>query len=108
MPSAASGSPRAFSMWNSEIFSSSGQPASGTPKTRLLEGRAAGGFLLQALRAGVLALLVAPDAVVRLVQRADEVGALVGELEAVALPQMVERVLGEAARGLRVHRNEAS
>ena len=43
MPSAASGWPRTFTMWNSEIFSSSGQPASGTPKT-VLRKPSAGAF----------------------------------------------------------------
>ena len=43
MPSAASGSPRALTMWNSEIFSSSGQPASGTPNT-VLRNPSAGAF----------------------------------------------------------------
>ncbi|MNC87427.1 hypothetical protein D3C83_31540 [compost metagenome] len=36
MASAASGSPRAFTRWNSEIFSSSGQPARGTLNTVFL------------------------------------------------------------------------
>ncbi len=36
--SAPSGQPSARSFWNSEIFSSSGQPASGTPNTVFLYG----------------------------------------------------------------------
>ena len=46
MPSAASGSPRAFTMWNSEIFCSSGQPASATPNG-VLRKPSAGGFSLR-------------------------------------------------------------
>ena len=44
-----------------------------------------GCFLLQAFGAGILVLLVAPDAVVRLIQRADEIRAGIGEREAFAL-----------------------
>ena len=43
-----------------------------------------GRFLSQTLGAGILALRVAPDAVVRLVERTDEVGARIGEGEALA------------------------
>ncbi len=46
--SAPSGFPAAFSVWNSEIFSSSGQPASVTPNALFLNvifcGSAAVGF----------------------------------------------------------------
>ena len=58
---------------------------------RLLERHlAVGGLLLgQSARARVLALLVAPDAVVRLVEAADEVGAGVGQREALAPAQRV-------------------
>ena len=62
-----SAGPRVLTLWNSEIFSSSGQPASGTPNDGLLERRRVAvrrRLFLQPLRAGVLALLVAPDAVV--------------------------------------------
>ena len=37
MPSAATGKPSLFSFWNSEIFSSSGQPASDTPNGDFLK-----------------------------------------------------------------------
>src|SRR6267378_19392 len=40
-----------------------------------------GRLFLEALRARVFSLLVAPDAVVRLVERADQVGAAIGQLE---------------------------
>src|SRR4029079_6126531 len=66
-----------------------------------------GRFFLQSLRAGILALLVTPDAVVRFVERAGEVGALVAELVSFALAQMGERVLREAALRLGVDRDEA-
>src|SRR5205814_10332795 len=46
--------------------------------------RFGGRFFPQPLGAGILALRVAPDAVVRLVERADEVGARIGEGEALA------------------------
>ena len=52
---------------------------------RIVGRRRAGGLLLEeAARAGVLALLVAPDAVVRLVERAGEVHAGIGQREALA------------------------
>ena len=54
----------------------------------LLEGAV---FLLQAVRAAVLALVVAPDAVVRLVERADEVGAGIGQRKALARAAIVAR-----------------
>ena len=59
-------------------------------------------FSLQPLRARVLALLVAPDAVVRLIERAGEVGAGIGQLEAFAAAQVL-RVSAECgvARGCR-------
>ena len=38
--SAPTATPSARSLWNSEIFSSSGQPASDTPKTVFLNGSA--------------------------------------------------------------------
>ncbi len=64
-------------------------------------------FLLQAFRARVLVLLVAPDAVVRLVERADQVGAGIGERKPFAVTQMIEPVLGKAARRIGVHRHQA-
>ena len=57
----------------------------------LLECRAAavdGLLFAQPRGARVLLLLVAPDAVVRLVERADEVGAAVGERETLAASRM--------------------
>ena len=42
------------------------------------------GLLLEPLGAGVLALVVAPDAVVGVVERAGEIGAGIGQREAVA------------------------
>ena len=89
--SAPSGQPSARSLWNSEMRSSSGQPASVTLNGDFLNGTSPGMRLLlgQAARARVLALLVAPDAVVRLVETADEIGAGIGQREAVALAQRV-------------------
>ena len=78
---------------------------------RLLERHVAGQRLLleKPGRARVLALLVAPDAVVRLVEPADEVGAGIGEREAVALAQRVMRVelpRRHAVARLGFHRHE--
>ena len=92
--SAPSAQPSARSLWNSEIFSSSGQPASGTPNGDLLERRGAavrGLLFAQSRRARILALLVAPDAVVRLVEAAGEIGAAIGQREAVAPAQVIVR-----------------
>ncbi len=50
---------------------------------------------------------MAPDAVVRLVERASEIGSLVGEREAVTLPQVLQAVLRIALRGIGVHRHQA-
>src|SRR4029078_4554760 len=63
-------------------------------------------FLLQALRARVLALLVAPDAVVRLVQRAGKVCPLVGERESFAAANVVQRMHGIPALVRRPGRHE--
>ena len=100
--SAPSGQPSARSLWNSEIFSSSGQPASVTPNGLFLNGIAgtrpsADFFSRQAVRARILALLVAPDAVVRLVERADEIGAGIGQRKAVAPAQMIARRASQAS-----------
>ncbi len=46
-------------------------------------------LLLQPLGAAVLALVVAPDAVIRLVERADKVGAMVGQGKPFAVPPLV-------------------
>ena len=73
--------PRAFTRFISEIFSSSGQPARVTPKTLFWKPPS---FSFSPLRAAVLALVVAPDAVIGLVERAGEIGAGIGQREAVA------------------------
>src|SRR4029077_225565 len=46
-------------------------------------------LLLEPPRAAVLALVVAPDAVIRLIESAGEVGSLVGQRKAVAAPPFV-------------------
>ena len=69
---------------------------------------AAGALFLQPFRARILALLVAPDAVVRLVERADEIDTRIGELETCAAANM-RGLSGEratAAGGIRDHRHE--
>ncbi len=66
-----------------------------------------GRFFLEALGAGILVLLVAPDAVVRLIERADQIGTGIGEREAFAMAQILEAMLREAARGFRSHGNQA-
>ena len=65
-------------------------------------------LLRQAFRTRVLALLVAPDAVVRFVQRGRQVHAAIGQLEAVAAAAMIVRQLGHLdAESRLVHdRNE--
>ena len=78
--------PRALTMFISEIFSSSGQPSRVTPNTLL---RKLPSFSRRPERAAVLLLVVAPDAVIRLVERAGEVGAGVGQREPVARPPVV-------------------
>jgi hypothetical protein len=103
--------PSARSLWNSEMRSSSGHPGERHVEWRLLERHVARLrlFLQQAARARVLALLVTPDAVMRLVEPADEIGAGVGECEAVALAQRVMRVelpRRHAVACLRFHRHE--
>src|SRR5262249_2858719 len=70
----------------SEIFSSSGHP----PVRARLELAA---LLFEPLRAGVLALVVAPDAVVGVIERAGEIGAGIGERETVARAAMCGRQL---------------
>ena len=66
------------------------------------------GFLLEALRAGILALVVAPDAVVGVVERAGEIGALIGQREAVARAPMRRRQLehGDAVDDLGLDRHQ--
>ena len=75
--------PCARSVCISLIFSSSGQPASVTPNGDFWN--CAGLAILQAVAAGILALRVAPDAVVDLVQRLLRVHPGIGQCEAVAL-----------------------
>ncbi len=50
---------------------------------------------------------MAPDAVIGLIERTREVGAAVGEGEAVALAQVLEAVLRVALRRIRVHGHQA-
>ena len=65
-----------------------------------------GRLFLEAFRARVLSLLVAPDAVVRLVERADQVGAAIGQLESVALAQVLRGMLRKAILGFAVNRDQ--
>ncbi len=82
------GLPLPLTAFISEIFSSSGQPASLTPKTLAREGAV---FFLQTRGAAVLALVVALDAVMRVIQRAGEVGSGICELEAFAMTPVIAR-----------------
>src|SRR5438874_12023112 len=50
---------------------------------------------------------MAPDAVIRFVERADEIGARIGEREAFAMAQVLESVRSEAAARVRMHGHEA-
>ena len=61
-------------------------------------GRAAvsRGLLLQSVRARIAFLLVAPDAIVGLIERTDEIGAGIGERESVAPAHMRKRVHRDA------------
>ena len=72
---------------------------------RLLELAA---LLLQPLRAGILALVVAPDAVVGMIERTGEIGAGIGQREAVAQTAMRARQLehGHAVHHFGLDRNE--
>src|SRR5437773_1690628 len=65
-----------------------------------------GRLFLEAFRARVLSLLVAPDAVVRLVERADQVGAAIGQLESVAMAQVLRGMLRKAILGFAVNRDQ--
>jgi hypothetical protein len=80
-------------------------------KSALAEGAGAfpfSAFGTQSLRARVLALLVAPDAIIRFIQRARKVGPRVREPEALAPPQFALQAIPlEALRFIRHHRNEA-
>src|SRR5262245_24064438 len=58
---------------------------------RRAAGRLRGGLLAQALCARILALRVAPDAVIRLVEGADEIHARIGQLEAIAAADAIGR-----------------
>ena len=83
----------------------------GHPERALLELRRAcrlRRFLLESPGARILALLVAPDAVVGLVERAGEIGPGVGQLESLAPPEMLvaEPEGGVALALLRDDRNE--
>src|SRR5262249_56459016 len=65
-------------------------PREHDPERALLELAA---LLFEPLRAGVLALVVAPDAVVGVIERAGEIGAGIGERETVARAAMCGRQL---------------
>ncbi len=75
------GLPAPFATFISEIFSSRGHPASGTPNTLDLN---APFFSFQTGRAAVLALVVAFDAVVCLIERAGEIRPGIGKLKTFA------------------------
>lgn len=61
---------------------------------------------MQALGAGVLALVVAPDTVVGLVQRTVQVSAVIGQLEALAAAQVITAVARETKRIIRAQRDQ--
>ncbi len=65
------------------------------------------GLFLQSVRAGILFLLMAPDAVIGLVQGTDQIGAGVRESEPVAPTHMGERVHGNAVLVVRFDRHQA-
>ena len=104
MASAPMASPRLRTMCISEIFSSSGQPASGMPSGLAV---IVAFLVAHALRAGVLVALVAEHAVVDLAQHLARRVAVVGQLEAVAAAQLLvgpDHRLGQlGARPLHVH-----
>ena len=89
----------------SEIFSSSGQPASTTPNGLFLNSP---DFSRSPLRAGILALVVAPDAVVGVIERAGEIHSGIGERKAVARAPLRRRQLehGDAVDHLGLDRHE--
>ena len=88
MASAPMGLPFCLTVFISEIFSSSGQPASLTPKTLALKEPS---FSLKAGGTTVFALVVAFDAVVGLVEGELEIGAGIGELETFAMTPVIRR-----------------
>ena len=65
-------------------------------------------FLLEPGRAAILALVVALDAVVRLIERGRQIHARVGELESFAMPQLFlrQRQPGDPVDLDRLHRNQ--
>ena len=106
MASAPMRLPRALTTFISEIFSSSGQPASVTPKT--LFWKAPVFLSFRPVEQLSLPWLMAPDAVVRLVERACEIGAGIGEGEAFALAPVLLRQMqhGDAVLHHRLDRHE--
>ena len=106
MASAPMEKPSLLRRFISEIFSSSGQPASVTPngdfwKAPVLRS-------LQAARAAVLALVVAPDAVVGVIEGAHQVEAFIGQRKALAMAQHRPRQLqaGDAVDHFGLDRHE--
>ena len=99
MAKAPSGTPSALRLCISEIFSSSGQPARVTPNGLLL---IAAVLLLQALGAGILSLVVAEDAVMRLIEAAAQIHAGIGQGKAFAPADMARRRL-ERRRAVVIH-----
>ena len=91
MASAPIEKPSLFSRFISEIFSSSGQPASVTPNGDFWNEPVLRS--LQPARAAVLALVVAPDAVVGVIERPHQVEAFVGQRKAFAMAQHRPRQL---------------
>src|SRR5262249_56180178 len=72
------------------IFLAERAPREYAPERALLELAA---LLLEPLRTGVLALVVAPDAVVGVIERAGEIGARIGQRKTVARATMRGRQL---------------
>ena len=80
--------PRCFTKTIFPPLSSSGHPASVTPKALFLNSPV---FRLQASRARILFLVVALDAVLRLIQRGVQIHPRIGQLESLAMPPFVLR-----------------
>ncbi len=101
----ADGMPCCFRVFISEIFSSRGQPASGTPKTLVLKAPL---FSLRPVEQLSFALVVALDAVVGLIESAGEIGTGIGELKTLPVPPVagveLEVIQARGADGF--HRNQ--
>ena len=91
MASAPMEKPSLLRRFISEIFSSSGQPARVTPNGDFWNAPVLRS--LQPARAAILALVVAPDAVVGVIERAHQVEAFVGQRKALAMTQHRPRQL---------------